>query len=153
MNKIFLCISCFLLAGCVSQITVSYQCDPIGAKLVDDKTGTIYDCPTQLAYQVPPNQQSIVVDGLTAIWISGAKTHLPQYTLYTAQGPQQQLSHPISRDPTAPGMAEDEQYALELQEVEIQQTKIAVDANEEAANRQAFSNAVSVFAQAITNKR
>ncbi len=145
-----------LLSGCVnqgSQINLTYNCDPIGAKLVEDGSGTVFDCPVTLAYQIPPGQSSTNINGMTAVWISGAKTHRPGSTLYASVGANQIITNPIARDPTVPGMAEDDQYALQLQEMANQQAQSAMAANQEAQNRQVFSNAVANFAQAVANKK
>ncbi|MDE8348445.1 MAG: hypothetical protein POG74_03050 [Acidocella sp.] len=152
MRIILTALCLIMLTGCVSQVNITYYCDPIGAKIVEDKTGQIYDCPVTLSYQVSPAQQnagSVTVDGLTAIWVSGAKTYIPSIVSLLANGPNQSLV--FQRDPKAPGAYTDAEYALQLKSLSVSQGMLNVQQQQlEQTNQQNLNNAVANLARALT---
>jgi hypothetical protein len=153
-NRFLLPLSLACLTGCVNQITVAYQCEPMGAKLVEDGTGAVFPCPGRAVYGVDAQQRAQgfkMVDGMTAIWPSGAKTHVSSITLPIANGTQQTLT--FTRDPNAPGAELDAENGWQVQQLAVQQQ--AAQAAQDEANAQDLRNtlaAAALIAQAAVSR-
>jgi len=125
-EKIPFFVIILLLSGCASQVDVTYNCDPVGAKLVEAHTGKIFDCPTTLAYSVSSQDFGrgyAVVDGLIAIWVSGAKTRVKKIRINLTPGTNQEFT--FQRNPLAPNAYLDAKYALQIQTVQNQKNLVA----------------------------
>ncbi len=134
MKKIFLVLGAIVLSGCAtppSEVTITFKCDPIGAKLIEHHTGKVFDCPASLSYPVSPAEDArgyAKFDGLTAIWVSGAKTVLNNNSINPDQGTS--WVQTIYRDPTAPNAYLDAKYALQLQSLQNQRQLVTTQQQE-----------------------
>ena len=118
-----------LITGCASQATLHIHSEPQGAYISDESGRLLGTTPVALNYALDGNATNCVETGnLTAHWVSGVEEEIGSVLLcetgYT--------STLITRDFSQPGLAEDREFAVQLEMLELQQaqTRATQDAAE-----------------------
>ena len=146
-----LLISC--LGACSHQLSMTYNCAPMGATLYETETGTSFgQCPATVHYNVPIHTKVMTLKGITAHWPSGATMSAPKVTAYMSAGYNQ--SYNFERPSNAPGLKKDEDYAskfVKLRQIQQQEALRAIKQQqlaEQAANEQK-SRCLAALSQAL----
>jgi len=141
-SLLFLASALFALTGCASQALLTVRSQPEGAFITENGTGTSYGAaPVAVVYNkaaLRPHADSngcYLVKGFQAHWVSGVVSQLPLVRLcgsatgnYTIQ---------FNRDPSAPGLDKDLQFALQIQTLRAQQQQ--AQAAQDAADAALFN--------------
>jgi outer membrane murein-binding lipoprotein Lpp len=149
-----------ILSGCASGYPVTLDSNPQGATVICEGLGNIGYTPTTLFYSKEAVNSWINSGGLSfqtcsANWASGAKAIYPQEI--PAQQLVQQFPDGVRatvQRPNTPGLAQDNQFALQVQQMQMQQAALeqqtaAMQAQAAAAQQQA----ASALTQALTANR
>ena len=120
-----------LLVGCAigTQATLTVHTQPEGAFLTERPSGTAYGiAPRTMTYNASilhriKTDGCFMVHGFEARWVSGATASLDQIRLCGSVVGDYTIT--FSRDPDAPGLEKDMQFALQVQSVLAQQQQAA----------------------------
>jgi hypothetical protein len=134
-----------LLAGCSTQATLTINSTPEGAYITEvGKGGKAYGVTPVTVYYDRSNlkytknyEGCYSVRGFEAHWVSGATATLVRTHLCGSDTGDYTLT--FTRDPSAPGFAQDMQFAVQLQQLRAQQRQ--AQAAEEAADAALFQAA------------
>lgn len=107
--------------GCASRVELTVRTEPAGALVTEVGTGTSFGvAPATVVYQsqqleqTPDGQGCYRVRGLQATWGSGAVTTLDPVRLCGSPSGSKLIT--IGRNPNAPGLQQDLDFALRLQD-------------------------------------
>lgn len=121
-----------VLSGCAigTQATLTIYTQPEGALLTEKHTGTTYGiAPKTVIYNaailhnIKTDDGCFMVHGFEARWVSGVTSSLEQIRLCGSVVGDYTIT--FSRDPNAPGLESDMQFALQVQSVLAQQQQAA----------------------------
>ena len=116
-----------LVTGCASQATLRIHSEPLGAYITDNSGRLLGTAPVDVSYMLDENSTTCIeTDGFSAHWVSGVEEDIRPLVLCEAG----YTSTLIYRDYSQPGLAEDREFALQIQMLELQQaeTRAAQDA-------------------------
>jgi hypothetical protein len=140
MRVVFGSLIVLLLAGCATRASLTISSNPDGAYITENN-GKAFGVTPVTAYYDPATLPSLVdrdgcfiVDGFTARWVSGATAESNKLRLCGSKTGDYTIT--FTRDPSAPGFAQDMQFALQVQQVRAQQQQ--AQATEEAADAALF---------------
>ncbi len=109
-----------LATGCASQATLVVHSEPQGAYISDDTGRLLGTTPLEIQYPFDGNSASCVETGnFTAHWVSGVEEEVRSLLLCEPG----YASTRINRDLSQPGLAEDREFALQLEMLQLQQAQ------------------------------
>lgn len=127
MNKITSLVIVVVLSGCASQSTLTVSSQPAGAFITESGTGkAIGTAPTVVYYdskamsQYKDSSGCFLVKGFNAQWVSGATSASPTSIRLCGSSSGAYTYH-FSRDPFAPGLEKDLEFAMRQDAVRAQQ--------------------------------
>jgi hypothetical protein len=121
-----------LFAGCAvgTQATLTIHTQPEGAFLIEKQTGTSYGIAPKtviyhaaLLHKIKTDDGCFMVYGFEARWVSGVTASLDQIRICGSVVGDYTIT--FRRDPDAPGLQEDMQFALQVQSILAQQQQAA----------------------------
>lgn len=109
-----------LITSCASQAILQIRSEPQGAYITDDDGELLGIAPVDLSYRVDPDSSSCIdTGGFSARWVSGAETFIEPVVLCEAG----YASTLIKRDMSKPGLAEDMEFAVEAELLELERAE------------------------------
>ncbi len=139
---LLLASSFFVLTGCATQALLTVRSQPEGAFITENGTGVSYGtAPVVIAYnkfglrQHRDSNGCYLVKGFKAHWVSGVVSQLPLVRLCGSATGNYNIQ--FNRDPSAPGLNKDLQFALQIQALRAQQQQ--AQAAQDAADAALFN--------------
>jgi hypothetical protein len=145
--KILVLAAAVFVSGCATQAVLEVYSQPPGAYITEVESGrafgispifAVYDPSILQQHQNPKG--CYMVRGFEAKWVSGARTTITPIELCGAATGRFNIT--LARDPKAPGLDRDMQFAIQVQQAAAaQQQAAAAQQQADAANQAAFWNA------------
>jgi len=126
----FVCIL-LILSGC-SRVYLNVYSEPEGAYITEDGTNKIVGiAPSHLVYYRDELEKNVnskgcyVVKGVVARWVSGATARTGNLELCSPNILKDVYNYTVYRNPTAPNLGQDLQFAIQAKSLRAQQSQAA----------------------------
>jgi len=139
MKMIYPMISVIILFGltsCASNIGLTYKTQPLGAMVSFIDGRQIGETPAKLYYKWDEKyvrNGCLHIKGFTAKWVSGAQATSPE-TLRVCNS-SGDFEYTLARPTDAPGLEKDMNYAMQTQQLRLQQQQAQSYSNERSSDQ------------------
>lgn len=120
--RIIFIITLSFLSACGSVLTMEYDCNPAGATIYQNSGEVLGACPVSAQYPITQKNRAdgyVILQGVTAAWISGARTSIPQIRANLSTGYLQRLL--LDRPRNFPGYERDANFGLQINQMRAAQ--------------------------------